>query len=685
MAAQLHDGHLVRVTQTHRGLPVIGTGAVLRLDALGRIRWHDISLRDIPRDLSLEPTLSPREVITRVGRQLGYSPPVLDKVDPDQATRLIVYSQTNFTRPRLAYHVELPLALDRLLSPRAFVDAHTGNAYRTENRIALGGPPCDEGTHRAYVYPENPVSTPALACISLANQLAPGATQLINDDIIVGNCVDTGECRSVPSHSVELHWCDESPIATRNATGDFTDHGFVDHRAVEDAFAEIQLFYHTTRGLQVARSLGGFNNLATRPMRAIANFRLPVSNPLATSFDQTCTDGIYTEGEPLKRFENALFLPAGDLLDYPDSDALIFGQGANMDFSYDGDVVYHELGHAIMETVAPEFTRGFMDEFGWDPAPRGLHEGFADLHAMFVTGSSKMGEYVGGGRALRDLNNTRRCPDDLIGRSHNDSALFTGAVWEARTKVAKSGANLKTFDAAVFAAQQALTATDSVTAVASKIVAETATVLGSSHAATVRAVFDSRGLYGCNNRIVDGTVPRSGRTYLGGNLPGQQQPGPIQFRYPVPRGAESVSLHIGAARSGANRGRLELVGKLGEPIQWTMPGGVPTSDHSLAAIVPTTGNGQPTEVTIPGPIAPGTLFLQLVAGPDAFWRLTDISISHVETFSPDARDHNLRDAGASGGEPSGCNIADNRTAMGLLGLVIALTLLRKRCVRNLPI
>ena len=707
------NGHGLRYKQSFRGLPVYGGTTVVRLDAQRRVRWAGSNARPIPEDLDIEPTLTAVEAATAAATLVGYDHSFIDRLDMANTAQLAIYSQPNMDSPRLAYWIELPTDMARMAVYRAFVDAHTGHVYKAENRVVRGNlPTCAPGTKRAYVYPTNPVETPDLECVSLEPYLDGAATQLQNEDIATGNCVDDGSCRTVEVIlPVDVHWCNDAPLASTNAGGDFLDHQYTNDTDPEDAFAEVQMFYHLNIAFDKARAMGGFTNLNARPLGAAVNFRLPIdiaTGDILGLLNRLCTNGAYTGGEPLLPFDNAAFIPAGGLLGYPDTDGLVFGQGTTADFAYDGDVVYHEFGHALMNTVAPGLTFGIFDQYGYDPMPGGMHEGYADLLTLWVTDDPEVGEYTGTalgvpGGAIRNVNNDHSCPRNLVNQVHEDSLPITGAIYEAREAIANDGGDKAVFDVATFAAQQLFTETDNYETAAAKTIVEVEAAMGATHAATLSGVLSDRGISDCNNRTISANDGYLHPLFLAGSLQGAAMgilPGAVQWSYDLPNGADSITLdidraqYLGAALGGGDP-VLSIGLKQGSHIMWNDSGSGPMGDYSSSAQVaftidPNTGVG-PGTVTLNGPFTPGTYYLQLfVEGGSVF--MADVGISHVGGAPPDAGVTPDADMGgqpdAAGPDPEpddgcGCVVGHNGSSpaggvlLTLLGM-FAIVLIRRR-------
>jgi hypothetical protein len=659
----LPRGHMLHFEQEHGGLEVVGGDTWVRLDERGRVRWvssdarPSIELAALAPALARGPSLSERDAVDVFGHGAGYRRELLDAVDAASAARLVIYplpgGLAGASPVRLAWAVELPgeLGAARMRKLRGYVDADTGVVYAVDDRVRRqAAPPCP-GTQDAFVYDANPVDG-ALSCVSLASYLTPTATGLANGDVAVQNCVDRKGCRSFGDAS--HHFCDFEATAGADQDGHYTGYVFESDTEAEDSFAEVQMFYHVNKGLEVARSLGGFDNLDAQPLAAVVNFRMP-------SFESTseCTSSSYAGSEALTAFENAAFVPAGGLLPgFPETDSIIFGQGSAGDYAYDGDVVYHELGHAIMARVAPDLPSMYIDGLGLNTMPGGMHEGYADLMTMFVTDDPEIGEYAAQGfgdglTEIRDLANPATCPEWITGEVHDDSLPLTGAFWEARLRVGATAEARTGFDRAVFAAQRTLGGFDDFGSAAQKTLAELEIELDAQAASMAEDVFTARGLLpdaasgleACGSRVLDGNDLDV--TYL--FLPGveyfasiNQVPAPVQFRYELTERAGSLDLEIGASVADSDiflpgeevePALAMLVHASETPIQWSASGDGVEAGASRDAVdvkfedVPDRPGIKRGTVSIKGPFSPGTYHLQLVnQGPT--WIVAQLAMGH---------------------------------------------------------
>ena len=260
--------------------------------------------------------------------------------------------------------------------------------------------------------------------------------------------------------------CSPTQLANKVSNGSFIyddcdgGHEFVEANMTEekiDRCAEISMYYHASKIYKYIRGLykdvaaeGEFylqNNDETRPLNVIGNFTMPDTSDYMAIFQGTA--------EKLVPMDNAMFSQdnpmIGDLLSQfgVKGDLLIFGQGTKGDFAYDGDVVYHEFGHATIYTagiVGMEFT----DKYGMSNEPGAVHEGTADTFAFLMTDNSCTGEYASqaiidwataqGGTVemdkegdfycMRTALNQYKVFEDFIAEVHWDGQPLLGANWE---------------------------------------------------------------------------------------------------------------------------------------------------------------------------------------------------------------------------------------------------------------
>jgi len=413
--------------------------------------------------------------------------------------------------------VHLPPAVELAYNPVFLVDARSGRVLRAENRVFTEA--------RARVYDGNPLSTPEAHEVDLfgLTSAEPGA-HLAGPLVAAYNCPDRGELFDVVFMGMraQVHLCSEVHVAAADEQGDFI-YSENDPNDPEDLFAEAHMFYHVNNVYQFFQGLG-FEELNQVPLRAVVNFRMPdLLNALSPDSE-------------LVPFDNAFFLPAHDIRDMIDrsEDSIVFGQGTLVDFAYDADVIYHEFTHAVVDTLTGmEMTT--LDRWGVSMAPGSLHEGYADYFAAALSGDPAVGEYAGSGfdpegGAIRDIEERRTCPNDLIGQVHYDSQPFSGALWTLRKQLVEAGVEAADVDRSVLDGLAALPPDAGFETAAEATLAAVEERLGEDALATATAVFTDHGIVDCR-RVLE--TDRKDLVYLPGMaawMLANYVPGFLQFK-----------------------------------------------------------------------------------------------------------------------------------------------------------
>ena len=94
------------------------------------------------------------------------------------------------------------------------------------------------------------------------------------------------------------------------------------------------------------------------------------------------------------------------------------------------DVIYHEYTHGVVEKV-------ITIDFPYWAETGNMNEGFADYFAATVNNNPCMAEnFSVNGPCLRELNNTKRYPEDYHEEPHG--LIFQGALWDLRESLGKN-------------------------------------------------------------------------------------------------------------------------------------------------------------------------------------------------------------------------------------------------------
>lgn len=432
-----------RIAWSYNGIPVVGRFTVVK-EKDGKI----VDIINGMKDFSIDtkPALSAEKAaLVLAEKQFGDS---IKKPDFTSKLVIIAYNGTY----RLAYRVRF-----RPMSPvdgRFFyVDAMNGRILRTGNLVKFA-------SNKTKVFDENPVSTPDPIEIDLLwvgddaeGKLSAAADEKGLRKVVSANCPDEGE--TFDYYGYQVPRCTVKQIANKEENESFIyedwTNGINYKLDTDDIYPEIALYYHMTKIYDYLAGLGLEeytelpNHRGTNPILGVANFQMMAYSGRNITL-QPMDNAFFSKYDP--SFSEMFF---GDY-EYSKSDALVFGQGTNADFSYDGDVVYHEFGHGVVDGIANFEYEGWADKYGFSNEIMGMNEGMADVFSFIITEDPCLAEYVakGVGRnggaisldgtlCLRTTTNENLVNEDFNGEAHNDGLPLVGAHWEIYKKMLENG------------------------------------------------------------------------------------------------------------------------------------------------------------------------------------------------------------------------------------------------------
>lgn len=543
---------VVKLPQLHRGLPVALRGVAVTFGADGTARHVSARLED---DLPARvlPAITRADAARAAAARTGLP------ADPAQPLLVIWPTADGNT---LAWAVAPAAFPGSPYVPVVVVDAGTGEVIVHYNAVV--------GLDQAKVYPTNPVKSPALAAVTLP--VGASAVTLQNADVVSQNCIDKHSVKTIMGFGV--HVCDLVQTAAPDANGDFLTAPAMDTDP-EDTFSEISMFHHVTRVYSFFR---GFSpkldvNMGM-PITTVSNLRIP------QGFSTLDVAKLGDPNLPLAPFQNAFFSPSNPLFSTIfniSGGAMWFGQGPLKDYSYDGDVIYHEFTHSVVNVTLKLAGTPHLDAFGASVSPGAMNEALADYFSSALAGDPDVGEYAAqdiapGTKYIRTLDNKDTCPKDIGGEVHQDSTLFSGALWDARK--ALTTAQQAQFDGAVFTAMNMSATGDLAYEELAKLITDalTASPLGKPVADALTAAFAAHGvLPGCD-RVLE---------YTGGALNGPAAlqnlwfalgtqttgvstkgwtPGVVQAHYKLPAGSTKLAVDLTTVKLGGGGGMFGMMG-----------------------------------------------------------------------------------------------------------------------------
>ncbi|MCX6742562.1 MAG: proprotein convertase P-domain-containing protein [Candidatus Pacearchaeota archaeon] len=131
---------------------------------------------------------------------------------------------------------------------------------------------------------------------------------------------------------------------------------------------------------------------------------------------------------------NACFVPGGYGVDQ-----LFFGNGSGTtgcnNTALGSDIIYHEYTHWVTDSV---YNNSPVLEYALQPGA--MSEGFSDYFATTINNNPMQGDKILPASWVRYLNNSYVYPDNFSYEVHDDSLMFSGALWDFRQLVGNATA-----------------------------------------------------------------------------------------------------------------------------------------------------------------------------------------------------------------------------------------------------
>lgn len=421
-----------RISYSIDGIPVLGRHTVLK-QRDGKIFSVINAIENI--DVDTKPSISALIASQKVVSN-NYSA-VPGK--PDFLSNLVIIKR--FEKYRLAWKIRFRPS-NPLDGRYYYVDAHSGQKLGGGNFVRNAEP-----TNMAKVFLSNPIRDTEPVEVELpwiADDVEGKLTSVEDEEgirkIVSANCPVLGD--TVDYYGSQLEICTATQIANKNENGSFIYEDWTEgvdfKKDVEDIYSEVAMYHHMSRIYTKLMGLGidNFKNIGVHkdknPIIGIANFQMPSSSGKLSSMD----NAFYSPHDPY--FSEMFFSEFG----YK-GDMIVLGQGSKADFAYDGDVIYHEFGHATIEGTAQLAFESSPDKYGYSNETMGLDEGMADTFSFIIAGDACLGEYVseaygasygysktGDYYCLRNAENENLVNENFIGESHHDGLPAVNAHWQ---------------------------------------------------------------------------------------------------------------------------------------------------------------------------------------------------------------------------------------------------------------
>lgn len=440
------DVSIHRIEWSYKGIPVAGKYSVIK--EKGGVIYKVInSISDIK--INTVPDLTARTAAEKISGKF------LKKLDnPVFVSSLVILAAGDTYK--LAYRIRFkPASLAD--GNFYYIDAHDGTYLGGGNAVL------NESSNAARVFQTNPERNPEPVEVELPwigddadGKLSAAVDETGGRKLVSTNCPDMGETTDYYGQAIPV--CTPTQLADKNTNGSFIyedwTKGVNFSRDFSDVYSEVSAYYHMSKIYKYILDLGieefqyldsHVAGVETAPVIAITNFQMAASSQ--------------TGSIRLAAYDNAGYAPYDSVFsdmffkNFPyKGDNILIGQGSRADYAYDGDVIYHEFGHGIVESTAKLSSFAEMDKYGYSNEPLGLNEGIADTFSFLISEDSCLGEYVaeafgsqygmeksGDFYCLRLADNENLVNEDFNGESHNDGLPAVSTHWAMYQKTLEKG------------------------------------------------------------------------------------------------------------------------------------------------------------------------------------------------------------------------------------------------------
>ena len=377
--------------QTLRGLPVLFGDWEFRVGTRGGLFAFGADVQRVGDDaITLAPALP--AAVARQAATIGVRfDPARDVIEGGTGTVLLPVETEQGTTFRAVTEVRV-ITSDPPADWRTLVDAATGEVVLRTNRVRYAISGTVTGTIHA-VLPTDPVVTQPLKNLTVNVGPTPAVTNGSGGySVPAGGAVTVSAQLSGPYCNVNrqdgVPDASFSTPASDPATVNIAWNAGNSHDAERDGFYHVNLVHDYVRTL----------------------------DPGSVNLDYQAACNVNVSGSC-----NAFYSPGNGSVNF------YIAGGSCPNMATMPDVVYHEYGHGVNEHI---YYLAGQPSGMFNGA---LHEGMADVLAAMIQDNSSMGKgFFGPGTVLRQLDNTRRWPQDGSGDGHITGLIIGGAFWDLR-------------------------------------------------------------------------------------------------------------------------------------------------------------------------------------------------------------------------------------------------------------
>jgi hypothetical protein len=447
-------GTHVTFQQHHDGRPVTGAWVRVDLDPEGRV-FHVVS------DLVAVPAAPPPPAAAPPRRAKAPSPrteaiAVRRALGRRAGKRLEVISREEVAYPRDGVPVPATKLVVRTQAPegewKVYLDERTGKPLEVQSLRR------DDRAGKARVFDPHPVAALDDTTLTDASSVPAAAYAEVRLEGLDGTGRLDGRYATTKTTRVRV----------RSVEHDFR------YRRGERGFTEAMAYFHVDRAQRRLQELGIVGVLAR-----------PLEIDVAAQADDNSHYSLVTKD-------------------------LHFGTGG-VDDAEDAEIVAHEYGHAIQDAQMPGF--------GASAEAAAMGEGFGDYLAASTYADRKperlracvaswdaVAYAASDPPCLRRVDGGKRYPRDLEGEPHADGEIWSACLWELRAALGRDDA-----DRLVLAHHHLVTPRATFRTAALALLLADRRLTGGKHAATIRGVFERRGVLSRSSRPRPSPRPRARR------------------------------------------------------------------------------------------------------------------------------------------------------------------------------
>ena len=386
----------MNLTQFYNNLKVINSRVYAKLSLDNRLLAFGL---DIYNDIDINSIATISEIAAMTAAQQNINYKVTDLEIQDELKILPIPNSGKF-KYHLVYTVKFKSRIDH--GPAhyiCYVDANDGTLLMRKNEVMFETMPSVTATVSGEIYPTNPYNptiTQNFKYLKAIDQSTSTNHYTDNNgDVVLPMTIGT-QVR----YKLEGLYAD---IQTKGSTPDIFQKLAATNNIVFD---------NSNSTIQERTAYYAVNKIHDHLKEVFPTFT-GLDSPMQTNVDYD------DPTEPVAEYCNAFF-NGNSINFYPQ------GGGCNATAKI-ADVVYHEYGHAI------NASRYNGTQWNGGMENGGLNEGFADLWAITLTNYHVLGEgwdLVDPSINIRDYQDRKVYPQDLVGEVHADGEIIAGAFWD---------------------------------------------------------------------------------------------------------------------------------------------------------------------------------------------------------------------------------------------------------------